>query len=60
MAEVIRKTSEVLQQAMAHLRRAELKAVLPLTVEINRLENQGDHLVPRRHARPLPERTRCA
>lgn len=44
MADVIRKVGETLQEAMAHIRRAELKAVLPLTVEINRLENQGDHL----------------
>jgi predicted phosphate transport protein (TIGR00153 family) len=44
MAAVIRKVGEALQEAMAHVRRAELKAVLPLTVEINRLENQGDQL----------------
>ncbi len=44
MAVVIQKTGITLQQAMAHLRRAELKAILPLTVEINRLENQGDSL----------------
>jgi len=44
MAEVIRKTNATLQQAMAHVRRGELRAVLPLTVEVNRLENQGDQL----------------
>jgi predicted phosphate transport protein (TIGR00153 family) len=44
MAEVIRGVSATLAQAMASIRRSELKAVLPLTVEINRLENQGDHL----------------
>ena len=44
MAAVIQKTGTALQEAMAHIRRADLKAVLPITVEINRLENQGDHL----------------
>ena len=44
MANGIRKTGNALQDAMAHIRRADLKAVLPLTVEINRLENQGDQL----------------
>ena len=44
MAKVIEQVSAVLQQAMAHIRRADLKAVLPLTVEVNRLENQGDQL----------------
>jgi predicted phosphate transport protein (TIGR00153 family) len=44
MAAVILKVCATLQQAMAHLRRADLRAVLPLTVEVNRLENQGDQL----------------
>ena len=44
MAAVIQKTGTALQEAMAHIRRADLKAVLPITVEINRLENQGDQL----------------
>ena len=44
MAVVIQKSGEALQRAMAYIRRAELKAVLPLTVEINRLENEADHL----------------
>jgi predicted phosphate transport protein (TIGR00153 family) len=44
MAIVIRGVSETLQRAMANVRRGELKSVLPLTVEVNRLENQGDHL----------------
>ncbi|MHB8575344.1 MAG: DUF47 domain-containing protein [Dehalococcoidia bacterium] len=44
MAQVIQKTAETLQQAMALLRHGDLKAILPLTVEVNRLENQGDQL----------------
>jgi predicted phosphate transport protein (TIGR00153 family) len=44
MAKVIRESGAALQDAMAHIRRAELREVLPLTVEINRLENHGDQL----------------
>lgn len=44
MAKVIREAGDELQQAMVHIRRAELKEVLPITVEINRLENHGDQL----------------
>lgn len=44
MALVIRSSTITLRQAMDHVRRGDLKAVLPLTVEANRLENQGDQL----------------
>jgi uncharacterized protein Yka (UPF0111/DUF47 family) len=44
MAEVIRRCGEALQNAMVHIRRAELRAVLPITVEMNSLENHGDQL----------------
>jgi uncharacterized protein Yka (UPF0111/DUF47 family) len=44
MAAVIQQVCATLQLAMAHLRRADLRAILPLTVEVNRLENQGDQL----------------
>ncbi len=44
MAIVIKQAGETLQQAMAHLRHGDLKAILPLTVEVNRLENHGDML----------------
>jgi len=44
MAEVIRKAGGALQEAMVHIRHAELRDVLPITVEINRLENHGDQV----------------
>jgi predicted phosphate transport protein (TIGR00153 family) len=44
MADVIQRVSVALQQAMGFIRHADLRAVLPITVEINRLENQGDQL----------------
>ena len=44
LARAIRSSTHTLQQAMDHIRRGDLQAVLPLTVETNRLENQGDQI----------------
>jgi len=44
LALTLRNCAVTLRQAMDHLRRGSLQAVLPLTVETNRLENQGDQL----------------
>jgi predicted phosphate transport protein (TIGR00153 family) len=42
IAKVIQKAGNELRVAMVHIRRGELRSVLPITVEINSLENQGD------------------
>jgi predicted phosphate transport protein (TIGR00153 family) len=42
LAKIIQKAGNELRDAMVHIRRGELREVLPITVEINSLENQGD------------------
>ena len=46
LAGIILRSSEVLQLAMSklHFRGSKLKDILPDTVEINRLENEADHV----------------
>jgi uncharacterized protein len=44
LAEVILKAGDAVRDAMDHIERAELRDVLPITVNINSLENQADQL----------------
>ena len=46
LAGIILRSSEVLQQAMAklHFRGSKLRDILPDAVEVNRLENEADHV----------------